>query len=87
VLAIDELSLGLAPVVVQQLSEFLLRLNDEEHVALLLVDQSASLAFSLCERAYVVETGRIVLEGASRELAGRDEVRSAYLGGTETRPE
>jgi branched-chain amino acid transport system ATP-binding protein len=86
-LAIDELSLGLAPVVVQQLSEFLLRLNDEEHVALLLVDQSASLAFSLCERAYVVETGRIVLEGASRELAGRDEVRSAYLGGTETRPE
>ena len=80
-LAIDELSLGLAPVIVQQLAEFLLRLNEEEQVALLLVDQSASLAFSLCERAYVVETGRVVLEGASRDLEGRSEVRSAYLGG------
>jgi len=80
-LAIDELSLGLAPVIVQQLAEFLLRLNEEEQVALLLVDQSASLAFSLCDRAYVVETGRVVLEGASRDLEGRSEVRSAYLGG------
>jgi len=79
-LAIDELSLGLAPIIVQQLADFLLRLNEEEHVALLLVDQSASLAFSLCERAYVLETGRVVLEGASRDLEGRSEVRSAYLG-------
>ena len=80
-LAIDELSLGLAPLLVQSLAEFLVRLNEEEGVAILLVDQSASLAFSLCERAYVLETGRIVLDGASRELEGRSEVRSAYLGG------
>ena len=80
-LAIDELSLGLAPLLVQQLAEFLLRLNEEEGVAILLVDQSAALAFSLCERAYVLETGRIVLEGTSRDLEGRAEVRSAYLGG------
>jgi branched-chain amino acid transport system ATP-binding protein len=80
-LAIDELSLGLAPLLVQQLGDFLLRLNEEEGVAILLVDQSASLAFSLCERAYVLETGRVVLEGASRDLEGRSEVRSAYLGG------
>jgi branched-chain amino acid transport system ATP-binding protein len=86
-LAIDELSLGLAPVIVQQLAEFLLRLNEEEQVALLLVDQSASLAFSLCERAYVVDTGRVVLEGTSRELEGRSEVRSAYLGREPERPE
>ena len=86
-LAIDELSLGLAPVIVQQLAEFLLRLNEEEHVALLLVDQSASLAFALCDRAYVVETGRVVLEGASRELEGRSEVRSAYLGRAAERDE
>jgi branched-chain amino acid transport system ATP-binding protein len=79
-LAIDELSLGLAPVLVQSLAEFLVRLNEEEGVAILLVDQSASLAFSLCERAYVLETGRIVLEGPSRDLEGRSEVRSAYLG-------
>jgi branched-chain amino acid transport system ATP-binding protein len=81
-LAIDELSLGLAPLLVQQLAEFLLRLNEEDGVAILLVDQSATLAFSLCERAYVLETGHIVLEGPSRDLEGRPEVRSAYLGGT-----
>jgi branched-chain amino acid transport system ATP-binding protein len=80
-LAIDELSLGLAPLLVQSLAEFLVRLNDEEGVAILLVDQSASLAFSLCERAYVLETGRVALEGPSSELEGRAEVRSAYLGG------
>jgi len=80
-LAIDELSLGLAPVLVQSLAEFLVRLNDEEGVAILLVDQSASLAFSLCERAYVLETGRVALEGPSGDLAGRAEVKSAYLGG------
>jgi len=81
-LAIDELSLGLAPLLVQQLADFLLRLNEEEGVAILLVDQSAALAFSLCDRAYVLETGRVVVEGTSRDLEGRDEVRSAYLGGT-----
>jgi branched-chain amino acid transport system ATP-binding protein len=80
-LAIDELSLGLAPLLVQQLAEFLLTLNDEHGVAILLVDQSASLAFSLCERAYVLETGRVAIEGPSQDLAGRSEVRSAYLGG------
>jgi branched-chain amino acid transport system ATP-binding protein len=79
-LAIDELSLGLAPMLVQSLAEFLVRLNEEEGVAILLVDQSAALAFSLCERAYVLETGRVSLEGPSRDLAGRAEVRSAYLG-------
>jgi branched-chain amino acid transport system ATP-binding protein len=85
-LAIDELSLGLAPVLVQSLAEFLVRLNEEEGVAILLVDQSAALAFSLCERAYVLETGRIVLDGASRDLEGRSEVRSAYLGGGPEEP-
>jgi branched-chain amino acid transport system ATP-binding protein len=80
-LAIDELSLGLAPLLVEQLAEFLLRLNEEEGVAILLVDQSAALAFSLCDRAYVLETGRVVLEGTSRDLEGSEAVRSAYLGG------
>ena len=65
-LAIDELSLGLAPLIVEQLVEFLHRLNDEEHVAILLVEQNALLAFDLCERAYVLETGRVVLEGAEQ---------------------
>jgi branched-chain amino acid transport system ATP-binding protein len=80
VLAVDELSLGLGPLVVDQLAAFLLRLNAEEGVALLLVDQSAALAFSLCERAYVLEAGRVAVEGPSAELRERPEVRSAYLG-------
>ena len=79
-LAIDELSLGLAPLVVEQLVEFLQRLNAEEGVALLLVEQNALLAFDLCERAYVLETGRVVLEGASDEIRDRPEVHGAYLG-------
>ena len=79
-LAIDELSLGLAPLVVDQLVEFLVRLNTEEGVALLLVDQNARLAFGLCERAYVLETGRLAVEGPTAELQTRPEVRRAYLG-------
>jgi branched-chain amino acid transport system ATP-binding protein len=80
-LAIDELSLGLAPLVVQSLSEFLLRLNEEEGVALLLVEQNAVLALELCARAYVLEAGRLVLAGPSDELERNETVRSAYLGG------
>ena len=80
-LAIDELSLGLAPIIVQQLAVFLRRLNEEEGVAILLVEQNALLAFDLCERAYVLEAGRLVVEGPSAELRTRPEVRSAYLGG------
>jgi branched-chain amino acid transport system ATP-binding protein len=80
-LAIDELSLGLAPLVVQQLADFLLRLNEEEGVSILLVEQNALVAFELCHRAYVLETGRVVLEGPSAELRGRPEVQAAYLGG------
>ena len=80
VLAIDELSLGLAPLIVEQLVTFLQRLNEDEGVSLLLIEQNALLAFDLCERAYVLETGRVVLTGDSRELRDRPEVRSAYLG-------
>ena len=80
-LAIDELSLGLAPLVVEQLVEFLRRLNEEEQVAILLVEQNALLAFDLCERAYVLETGRVVLSGESRVVRDRPEVHTAYLGG------
>lgn len=79
-LAIDELSLGLAPLVVEQLVAFLHRLNEEDGVAILLVEQNALLAFDLCERAYVLETGRIVLEGESSQIRDRPEVHSAYLG-------
>jgi branched-chain amino acid transport system ATP-binding protein len=80
-LAIDELSLGLAPIVVEQLVAFLRTLNEEDGVALLLVEQNAVLAFDLCERAYVLETGRVALAGDSAEIRHRPEVHAAYLGG------
>jgi branched-chain amino acid transport system ATP-binding protein len=80
-LAVDELSLGLAPLVLESLGAFLLRLNEEEGVGLLLVEQNALFAFELCQRAYVLETGRVALEGPSRELERNAAVRSAYLGG------
>ena len=80
-LAVDELSLGLAPIVVQGLAEFLVRLNEEEGVALLLVEQNALLAFELCSRAYVLEAGRLALSGPSAELQTDEAVRAAYLGG------
>lgn len=80
-LAVDELSLGLAPRVVDDLAEHLMRLNRETGMAVLLVEQNARLALDLCPRAYVLETGRIALSGTSRELQHSAAVQSAYLGG------
>jgi len=81
VLAIDEMSLGLAPIVVQRLAAQLIRLNAERGLALLLVEQSARLALSLCDRAYVLETGRVVAQGPAAELRDSSFVERAYLGG------
>jgi branched-chain amino acid transport system ATP-binding protein len=80
-LAVDELSLGLAPMVVDDLAEHLLRLNRERGMAVLLVEQNARLALELCPRAYVLEAGRIALSGKSSELANSRAVQAAYLGG------
>jgi branched-chain amino acid transport system ATP-binding protein len=81
VLAIDELSLGLAPLVVADLVRHIRDLNAERGLAVLLIEQNARLALDLCARAYVVEAGRIVAEGPSEELAGDERVSAAYLGG------
>src|ERR687885_2220097 len=79
-LAVDELSLGLAPMVVDDLAEHLTQLNRASGMAVLLVEQNARLALELCARAYVLEAGRIVLSGASATLASSPAVRAAYLG-------
>jgi branched-chain amino acid transport system ATP-binding protein len=79
-LAVDELSLGLAPMVVDDLAEHLVRLNHERGMAVLLVEQNARLALELCPRAYVLEAGRITASGASAELAASPAVQAAYLG-------
>jgi branched-chain amino acid transport system ATP-binding protein len=80
-LAVDELSLGLAPMVVDDLAEHLVELNRDRGMSVLLVEQNARLALSLCARAYVLEAGRVALSGASSELASSRAVQAAYLGG------
>lgn len=80
VMLVDELSLGLAPVVVAELARHLTELNTVRGLAVLLIEQNARLAFDLCSRAYVLEAGRIVAEGTCRELANSPKVKRAYLG-------
>jgi branched-chain amino acid transport system ATP-binding protein len=80
VLALDEMSLGLAPIVVQGISRVLAELNAERGLGVLLVEQSVRLAFSLCTRAYVLETGKVVASGTTEELAHDPFVEGAYLG-------
>jgi branched-chain amino acid transport system ATP-binding protein len=81
ILAVDELSLGLAPLVVADLVRHLRELNASRGTAVLLIEQNARLAFDLCERAYVLESGTITMSGSSAELSRSDAVARAYLGG------
>jgi branched-chain amino acid transport system ATP-binding protein len=81
VLAVDELSLGLAPIVVADLTGRLAQLHRDDGLAVLLIEQNARLALDLCSRAYILEAGRIVDEGPSARLAGSRAVAKAYLGG------
>ena len=77
---LDEPSLGLAPIVTQQLFETLGNLNREQGVSLLVVEQNANLALGIAARGYVLETGAIVTSGTADDLLGNDDVRRAYLG-------
>jgi branched-chain amino acid transport system ATP-binding protein len=79
-LAVDELSLGLAPLIVADLARHLRELNAERGTAVLLIEQNARLAFDLCQRAYVLEAGRVTAAGSCAELADSPEVARAYLG-------
>jgi branched-chain amino acid transport system ATP-binding protein len=86
VLAIDEMSLGLAPLIVKSLAKTLRAINREEGLSVLLVEQSARLALSLCSRAYVLESGRVVADGPSTVLAQSTHIQSAYLGAPSGEP-
>ena len=79
-LILDEPSLGLAPLMVKEVFDFLGRLHGQEDLTILLVEQVASVALKLCERAYVLENGRVSLTGSSRELANNRRIRELYLG-------
>ena len=82
-LLVDELSLGLAPLVVANLANYLTELNDSRGTTILLIEQEVDLAFRMCARAYVLEAGRIVASGASATLAADPQLSAAYLGGME----
>jgi branched-chain amino acid transport system ATP-binding protein len=77
---LDEPSLGLAPIVTQELFRTLGALNREQGISMLVVEQNASLALGIANRGYVLETGSIVVTGSADELARNDDVRKAYLG-------
>ncbi len=79
-LLLDEPSLGLSPLMTQQMFEVIQRLK-QDGVTMLLVEQNAYEALSVSDRAYVLETGLISIEGNSRDLMGNDDIKRAYLGG------
>ncbi len=76
---LDEPSMGLAPILVEQIFEIIREMN-RAGTTILLVEQNAQMALSIANRAYVMETGRITMEGNARELMNDDNVRKAYLG-------
>ncbi|MEO1942107.1 MAG: ABC transporter ATP-binding protein [Campylobacterales bacterium] len=80
-LLLDEPSMGLAPIIVKELFGVLKRLNREEGITILLVEQNAGAALRLADRGYVIENGQIVLEDSSKKLLASEEVRKKYLGG------
>jgi branched-chain amino acid transport system ATP-binding protein len=79
-LLLDEPSLGLAPLVIQGLFARFAELNKQDGVTMFIVEQNASLALDIADRAYVIEAGHIVLSGSAAELRANDAVRRAYLG-------
>jgi branched-chain amino acid transport system ATP-binding protein len=79
-LMLDEPSLGLAPTVVRELFGIVRRLNEEEGLTVLVVEQNATIALGLASRAYVLEVGRVAVEGTSDELERHEAVRKSYLG-------
>jgi branched-chain amino acid transport system ATP-binding protein len=79
-LLLDEPSLGLAPIIVRELFEIVARLNEREGLTVLVVEQNANVALDASQRAYVLEAGRVAVEGTSEELRRNESVRRSYLG-------
>ena len=77
---LDEPSFGLAPLVVRDLFKILGKINREDKVTILVVEQNAQLALEIADQAYVIETGRIVMSGKAAEIANNEDVRRSYLG-------
>lgn len=78
-LLMDEPSMGLAPILVQEIFNIIQEIN-KAGTTILLVEQNANMALSIAHRAYVLETGKVVLEGKAKDLLGNEDVKKAYLG-------
>ena len=76
----DEPSPGLAPLITKEMFAVIQRLNKEQGISVLLVEQNANLAMHMADRVYLLETGRIVASGDAETLSSDDTVRKAYLG-------
>ncbi len=76
---LDEPSMGLSPILVEEIFRIIREIN-EQGTSILLVEQNATMALSIAHRAYVLETGRIVLSGTASEIAENPQVKAAYLG-------
>jgi branched-chain amino acid transport system ATP-binding protein len=79
-LLLDEPSLGLAPIIVSEIFRIVQELNEQEGMAVLVVEQNANIALQAAETAYVLEVGRVALSGPSAELREHESVRRSYLG-------
>lgn len=79
-LLLDEPSLGLAPLLIQDIYITIQRINQENHVSILLVEQNARVALDIAHYGYIMENGRIVLDGSAAELKGNEDVKEFYLG-------
>ena len=77
---LDEPSFGLAPLIVRDLFGILGKINREEKVTILVVEQNAQLALEIAQQAYVIETGRIVMSGSAKDIANNEDIRKSYLG-------
>lgn len=76
----DEPSLGLAPIIVKELFGIIKKINKEEGVTVLLIEQNANAALKIADIGYIMETGKIILEGSGKDLLTNEEVKKAYLG-------
>jgi len=82
-LLLDEPSLGLAPILVKELFEIIIKINKEKGISILLSEQNTRAALNISSYGYVMENGRVVLDGSADELIDNDDIRESYLGTTE----
>ncbi len=78
---LDEPSLGLAPVIVQKVAEFVVTLNREQGLTVLMAEQNVRLGLRIAEYAYLLENGKMVLEGPAPDMLKNEHLKEAYLGG------